>query len=116
MPKNLTSYLSKISKSDSIINTSSHIKLDTKSDSGVLDIYSMQYSKDEIKYLIIIENENDLTQCSIIDASFDFSNKSIKLLSHNDFFINSNIEGKIKWSKCFGDCMSAGLDAHELLG
>ena len=115
-PNNLTSYLKQINKSNIKINTSSHITLDTKSDSGILEIYSIQYSSDESKYLIIIENQIDLTQSNIVDASFDFSNKSIKLLAHNDFLVDTNLQGKRSWSQCFGDCMSAGLDAHGLLG
>lgn len=115
-PTNLTNYLSQIKKSDIVINTVSHIKLDTKSDRGILDIYTLQYSKDASKYIVIIENQVDLTHSNIIDASFDFSDSSIKLLSHNDYLVNTNVTGKRNWGKCFGDCMSAGLDAHGLLG
>jgi hypothetical protein len=79
-PLELDSYLLQIGKKNIEINTVSHIKLDTKSEKGILDIYSIQYSSDFTKYLTIIENENDNTQSNIIEGSYDFTNKSIKLL------------------------------------
>jgi hypothetical protein len=115
-PKNLNDYLSQIKKRDVIINTVYHTKLDTKSDRGILDIYTIQYSKDVSKYIIIIENQNDITQSNVIDASLDFSNQSIKLVSHTDYLVDTGSIGKRNWSKCFGDCLSAGLDSHGLLG
>lgn len=115
-PRELGNYLSQIGKENIEINTVSHIELDTKSENGVLDIYSIQYSSDFSKYLIVIENKNDVTQSNIVDASFDFSNKSIKLLSHTEYLVNTNQLGKQGWSKCFGKCLTAGLSTEGLLG
>lgn len=115
-PEKLGYYLSQLEKGDIVINTVSHVKLDTKTEDGILDVYSLQYSKDLSKYLIIIENTNDLTQSNIIDASLDFSNESIKVISHDEFLVDTGVAGKRGWSKCFGDCFSAGLDTHGLLG
>jgi len=115
-PKNLAFYLNQIHKSDIFINTVSHIKLDTKSDRGILDIFSLQYSKDLSKYIVIIENQNDLTKSNLIDISLDFTDNSVKVLSHIDTLVNTGVTDKRNWSACFGDCLSAGLDSHGLLG
>lgn len=115
-PEKLDSYLEQIGKRGITINTSSHIKLDTKSNSGVLDIYTIQYSNDLTKYIMIIENPIDLTQSNVVEASLDFTNNSIKLLSHNSFLVNTGVAGKSGWSKCFGKCLTAGLSTEGLLG
>lgn len=115
-PLELDSYLSQIGKKDIKLNTVSHIKLDTKSEKGVLDIYSIQYSSDFTKYLTIIENEHDVSQSNIIEGSYDFSNKSIKLLSHVEYLVNTSKYAGKGWSKCFGKCLTAGLSTEGLLG
>lgn len=95
----------------------SHIKLDTKSNGSILDIYTVQYSKDQSKYLIVIENKNDLKYDNVVDASFDFSNSSVTLLSHQSSLIETGVKTEeATWSRCFGDCLSAGLDPRNLLG
>ena len=124
-PKYLSKYLSQLNKKESDMKVFNHISLDTKTSNGILDIYTIQYSNDITKYLFIVESSNDLYFSNIYDVQLEITkDNNLALISHNDY-IMSNGEGDDKnpkptpssgWSQCFGDCMTAGLDYHNLLG
>lgn len=122
-PKYLQHYLSQLNKKESDIKSYNHILLDTKTNDGILDVYTIQYSDDITKYLFIVESEKDLFFSPVYDVQLEITNdESLHMVSHTDYIV-ANGEGdkekpkpKPGWSQCFGDCVTSGLDAHGMLG
>lgn len=115
--KRIDNYLIKHNIEYQNINTLSHIKLDTKSENGIFDIYSIQFSEDTKRYLFIIENEKDSTKNLVFESNINFSKQTINLLSHEYLLAESDMSTeRSKWGDCFGACLEAGMSAHGLMG
>jgi len=116
-PEKLASYLSQLKMEDVEVNSYSHIKLDTKQNAGIIDIYILQYSKDTSKYLVFVENKIDLAENNAIKLSIDFTKDTAKLTSYETSLVKTGgVALKKNWSKCFGNCLAAGLDSSGLIG
>lgn len=108
-PLNLSKYLNQSGLQNEQINTITHIQIDTKSSLGILETYSVQYSKDNYsKYLIIIEDSKMSENYILVNAMFNFKDDSVSVIEV--------LRGKSRWSECFGNCVDAGLSAHSTIG
>lgn len=108
-PANLDKYLVQAGLEKEQINTISHLQIDTKSNLGIMETYALQYSKDDYtKYLIIVKDPKFEENYVALNAKFNFKDNTVSVVGMT--------HGKRSWSKCFGDCLTNGLDSHGLLG
>ncbi|PZQ92557.1 MAG: hypothetical protein DI548_00565 [Flavobacterium johnsoniae] len=108
-PINLPTYLEQMGLEKDIINTVTHVEVYSKSDLNLINVYAVQYSKDDYsKYLMVIEDAKALENYILINCSFDFKNNTVS--------VYKTAKGKSKWSDCFGSCVEKGLSAHTTIG
>ncbi|HEX8269983.1 MAG TPA: hypothetical protein VF581_08825 [Flavobacterium sp.] len=114
-PALYTDYLQQLNMSNIVVNTVNHIVLDTKTDVGLIDIYTFQYSQDSSKVLTIYEGKS-FDRTLAYDISYNFTTNNMQLVSSTSYLLNNYSVGAKFSMACFKTCMSHIMSSDTTIG